>query len=199
MKRPDVRRQTSRRIRALLACGILLGTGAVGTSALWSTTAATESGTFTTATIEILANQTKNATITFDAAPPLLPGYTTAAMIDVKNSGSLNFTYVPSVQGSAGATSVAQYTTLKSVQVGQAAGVVPSTGRGSTCPAGAAVGSSLNVSTQKVAFAPARSLNVGNSERLCMQLTVRMDAPDSAAGRAGGTAGSVTFTFDATG
>ncbi|EGD56932.1 hypothetical protein [Gordonia neofelifaecis] len=188
---------TSKRVRALLACGILLGTGAIGTSALWSTTSHTLSGQFTTATIEIRANGSAAATVSFPDT--LLPGYTTATMVDVKNTGTLAFTYLPSVGSSNTATSVGQWTTLKSTVV--AAGTsVTGTSTGTTCPAGiATLVSAQNVTTAKAGFSGvvARPLAIGTTERLCMQLTLRMDTPASFAGLA--SAGTVTFTFDATG
>lgn len=194
---------TSKRVRALLACGVLLGTGAIGTSALWSTTSQTLSGTFTTGVLKIEANGSHTATLTFPGT--LLPAYTTAAMVDVQNVGSVALTYVPSVQatGTSGTppTDVGRWTTLKSTVVAANA-TVGSASTGTVCPSGSAtLVSAQNVSTAKTEFTgvPPRPLAVGSSERLCMQLTLRTDTPAQYAGLNLGSAGSVVFFFDATG
>ncbi|MGO3328170.1 MAG: hypothetical protein ACTIMF_16480, partial [Gordonia sp. (in: high G+C Gram-positive bacteria)] len=79
MRRPRLAYSLSRRVRAVLACGVLLGTGTIGTTALWSTSAATVSGQFTTAALEIKANGVKEYTFAFSG--PVYPGYTTTPAV----------------------------------------------------------------------------------------------------------------------
>ncbi|MDV7100251.1 hypothetical protein R4227_08925 [Gordonia amicalis] len=174
----------SSRLRALLTCGILLTTGAIGTTALWSTTAATTSGTFTTANLEIKANGSVAHTFAFPGA--LLPGNTTAYVVNVQNTGSVQFHYDAKVSSS---TALGQAMRLRVV--------VDGTVSGTTCTSGTQIATNLAITGSPVAFATNRGplAATTGTEALCMQLTL----PSTAAGSLAGTSGSVTFTFDATG
>lgn len=173
----------SRRIRALLACGVLLGSGAMGTAALWSTSAQTVSGTFTTAYLKIQANGSSPYTFTFPGA--LLPGSSTAFLIQVQNAGSTPFTYVGSVQS---ASALGQATTLTSR--------VDGTVSGTTCTGGSGV-TGQSVTSLKSSFRSASGVlpAMTGTENVCVQLTLTAGANASLAG----SSGTVLFTFDATG
>ncbi|GAC82344.1 hypothetical protein GP2_002_00140 [Gordonia paraffinivorans NBRC 108238] len=175
----------SRRVRALLSCGILLTTGTLGTTALWSTTAATTSGTFTTANIELRVNGTDAYTFTFPGS--LLPGSTTAAVVNVQNVGSVAIRYNARVSSS---DALGQAMQLKVTAGGSVSG--------STCTAGTGlVADGVSITGADAAFATSRGPLAATSgvETLCLQLTLPMSAPGTLAGNTGKT---VKFTFDAT-
>ncbi|GAB85885.1 hypothetical protein RVF83_22565 [Gordonia rubripertincta] len=176
----------SRRLRALLTCGILLTTATIGTTALWTTSAATTSGTFTTANVEIKANGSASYLFAFPGS--LLPGDTTAFVINVQNTGSVSFHYNSKVSS---ATALGQAMLLKVVAGGSVSG--------STCVPGAngiQVADNVPITGNPVAFSTGRGplAATSGSEALCLQLTL----PTTAAGNLAGTGGSVTFTFDTT-
>ncbi|MEJ9078034.1 MULTISPECIES: hypothetical protein [Gordonia] len=173
----------SRRVRALLACGLLLGSGAMGTAALWSTSAQTVSGTFTTAYLKIQTNGSTPYSFTFPGS--LLPGSSTAFLIQVQNVGSTPFTYVGSVQS---ASALGQATTLTS-RVG-------GTVSGPTCTGGSGV-TGQAVTGTKAAFRSTSGVlpATTGTENVCVQLTL----PLGAVGTLAGSTGTVLFTFDATG
>ena len=182
--RPRFTPQRSRRVRALLACGILLGTGAFGTAAFWSTSAATVSGQFTTAHLEIRAEGQEHYTFTFPGT--LLPGDTTAVLLNVQNTGSVPFGYDGKV--SSGST-LGTAMTLTA----RAGGSVS----GAACTGGTVLTTGQAITGTASSFFPAARgpLAAGTgTDPLCLQLTLPTGAP----GVLAGTSGTVTFTFDAT-
>ncbi|MCZ0913939.1 hypothetical protein O0V02_16200 [Gordonia amicalis] len=176
----------SRRVKALLTCGVLLGTGAIGTTALWSTTAATVSGQFTTATIAIRANSEVAHTFTFPGT--LLPGDTTAYVVDVQNIGGVQFSYTASRSSS---SPLAQ-AMLLSARYGLVANV---SGTTTSCSGGTSVGP-IAIGSTMATIASRGPLAAGTGvERWCFQLSL----PATASSTLAGTTGAVTFTFSATG
>ncbi|MCF8589977.1 hypothetical protein [Gordonia liuliyuniae] len=179
MKRPRIAEGTSRRVRAVLACGILLGTGAIGTTALWSTSAATVSGTFTTAALDIRANDEKS--YAFDFSGPVYPGYTTAPrVINVQNKGATAFTYRVSVSSG---QPVGRGMQLKMTA--------------DTACSGTAIVSAHPITENPVVVSAGRGpLSAGTgAEALCVQLTMPASGVSQSVA---GTSGTVLLTFDAT-
>ncbi|MCF8571408.1 hypothetical protein L5G32_14140 [Gordonia sp. HY002] len=179
MKPSRFTKRTSRRVRAALACGVLLGTGAIGTTALWSTSAATVSGKFTTTALEIKANTVKEHNFAFSG--PVYPGYTTTpTVINVQNTGATAFRYSVSVSSS---SSLGRSMTLKMTA-------------NSTCT-GTSIVSAQPIPASPVLFAGNRGpLTAGTGvEALCVQLTM---PPSGVPQTVAGTSGTVLFTFDAT-
>lgn len=198
MKLPGFSSGTSRRVRALLACGILLGTGAVGTTALWSTTAATTSGTFKTAGVEIQVGPSGGsyqASYAFTFPNNLLPGSTTAAIVQVKNTGGIPFTYSSAVTGAnAGlsTTLVARRATASPVSI---AGGTYSDDK--TCSGGESMTAGIGVATGSQTFSTTSgTLAAAAVQDICLQVTLSMSTPGTYAGLT--NAGTVTVTFTAT-
>lgn len=180
----------SRRVRALLTCGILLGTSAVGTAALWSTSSATVSGQFSTASLAIQANGSVAHTFTFPGT--LLPGDTTAAVINVQNTGSIPLVYNASVSSSSALGTAMTLTARSGGTLGS--GSVSGT---TVCTGGAQVALNVAITATAAAFSSGRGplAPATGTESLCVQLTL----PTSADAALAGTSGTVTFTFDAIG
>lgn len=189
---------TTRRVRALLACGIVFGTGAVGTTALWETTATTMSGEFTTAAVSIKVGDPSGTLFedpyAFSFPGSLLPGYATARIIRIKNDGLIPFTYTSTVVGAnAGAN-----TALVARRAGASAVGTTTNAFGDTlCTSG---GDSMTigvaVTTAPTVFGGASgALAAGGTQDVCIQLTLNMNTPAAYASRSDGTA---TFTFTAT-
>lgn len=197
MKRPTLTRDGSRRVKALLSCGILLGTGAVGTTALWSTTPTSTSGTFTTGFIDLQLNTASNNTdpavnsFTFTFPNTLLPGDRTAFVLNLNNRGSVPFTVAATGFGDA---VVGQYTTLKAAT---STGTQVTT-NGATCAGGdSGSASAVALGTAPVAVVSwPTSIPAGptGSRRICLEVLLETTAPATAAGQTG----SVTVTFTAT-
>lgn len=166
------------RLRAILALGMVLGLGTVGTLAAWSATTTTTSGTFVTGTVDITVNNAQGKPDPFVLTMPtgtLLPGGSTAVLVTVRNVGSLaiDYTTTSAITGALG----------NNVTVAGRAGVGTAVS-GSTCagPTTGVVGSTRHIAR-------------GAEDVLCMQFTLASTAPNTAQGQAG----TATFTFTATG
>lgn len=85
-------------MRAVLSLGIVLGFGAVSTTAYWTDEATVTGGTFQAGTIDLqvgdppVNNDPPEFTAQF-AMADMLPGSSTDAPLQVTNSGSVPFTY----------------------------------------------------------------------------------------------------------
>lgn len=175
----------SRRFRALLSVGMLVGVSVVGTLALWSSTVATQSGVFTTATINIQANTSKNATLIF-APTGILPGQSTATLVTVTNTGSAAFQYRTAAGSS---TALGQAMTVTAAAGG--------TATGGKCTGGTslATNSAITASTTPTTFMTGRGpvAATTGTDTICIQLNLPLTAQANLAG----TTGSVVFTFTA--
>lgn len=171
----------SRRTRALLSIGMVVGISVVGTLALWSSTVSTRSGVFTTATINILADGSKASTFTFSPSG-LLPGKSAAKVVAVTNTGSAPLTYSAAVSSS---TTLGRALTLTVV-----AGATASNG---VCGAGTSLTSGSAITATATTFATNRGplAATNGSENLCVQVTLPLTADASLAD----TSGTVVFTF----
>lgn len=174
----------SRRFRAVLSVGMVLGIGVVGTLALWSSTVTTNSGTFTTATISILADNSKSATIAF-APNGLLPGKSAAKVITVSNAGTTALQYSAAVASS---DALGQGMTLTVVPNAAATNGV--------CSAGTALTTGAAITASPVTFVTGRGplAAATGAENLCVQVTLPIGAPATVAG----TSGTITLTFTGT-
>jgi predicted ribosomally synthesized peptide with SipW-like signal peptide len=177
--------------RALLATGIVVGLGAVGTLAAFTDTASFTS-TFATGSVDIAldgTNEGKPTPYAFTAWDSLLmvPASEKYAPLVVNNKGTSPFTYTMAIPALAGTTALAEG------PAGLQAGIVAITG--STCDAAAfAAGTPVTstASLSALAIATPRTLAPGTSETLCFQAVLPAAAPDSLSGV------SVTPTFTLT-
>jgi predicted ribosomally synthesized peptide with SipW-like signal peptide len=167
--------------RAILATGIVVGLGAVGTLAAFTDTASFTS-TFSTGSVDIAldgTNEGKPTPYAFTAWDSLLmiPGTEKYAPLVVNNKGTSPFIYTMAVPTLAGTTALAQGAT------GLQAGIVAITG--TTCDAAAfAAGTPVTAtgSLSALAIAAPRTLAPGTSETLCFSATLPPTAPDTLSG-----------------
>lgn len=178
------------RTRALLAAGLLVGTGAVATSAYWAKKTTISVGSLTSGAMNIdLAGNNKVKPETYDWSTGLVltgltPGTNKAATIAVSNhsDGPVKFTY--------GMRSAATNTTGTTL-----AGALQVTVRlggsvtGGTCTGGSPVGAA-NTPINSFNQSGVSTLSVGQSDTVCVQVT--LPTGSTATGAA-----SLTFTFPA--
>lgn len=171
----------SRRTRAILSIGMVVGISVVGTLALWSSTVSTRSGVFTTATINLLADGSKASTFTFTPSG-LLPGKSAAKVVAVSNTGTTALTYAAAVSSP---DALGRAMTLTVV-----AGATASNG---LCGAGTSLTSGTAITSTPTTFVSNRGplAATNGSENLCVQITLPLTADASLAG----TSGSVALTF----
>ncbi len=85
------------RVRALLTLGTILALGTAGTFAAWANSAVA-TGTFSTGTIDLRANDTKSFTFSALSMTGMLPGESQAASLQVQNTRStMDVTYTVNV------------------------------------------------------------------------------------------------------
>lgn len=177
--------------RALLATGVIVGLGAVGTLAAFTDTASFTS-TFSTGSVDIALDGTNEGTPTpyaFTAWDSLLmvPGTEKYAALVVNNKGTSPFTYTMPAPVLAGSTTLAQGAN------GLQSGIVAITG--TTCDAAAFAGGTpvaASGSLSALAITSPRTLLPGTSERLCFSAVLPTTAPDTLSGL------TVTPTFTLT-
>ncbi|MFJ6098211.1 SipW-dependent-type signal peptide-containing protein [Williamsia muralis] len=189
------------RVRAILALGIVLGLGTVGTMALWSDSAVATSGEFKTGVVEIRVNGAENYIFTgstFSMAG-MRPGESRAATLQVQNSlSTLPVTYTAAASTAIGSPTLANYlrmtvftgaTPTNSTSNGLATGTCAGTQLGTAIlrsgasvpvitvpqPLGAAAGTSDKPSSQSlcviVALVPEAPLSVQNQTQPAITMT----------------------------
>lgn len=155
--------------RAGLTVGIVLGAGAVGTMAAWSDSATATSGTFSAGEVEVV-----DLKINGDAPvhqfvamnrSSVLRGQSAAGSLNVQNTGTADLTWSMSAQ----ATGTQDLINVLTVGLYSGAG-----NDGSICT-GPQIGSTLAMSSSPT-LATGRNLTSGDSEEVCVQVTVRPDA-----------------------
>jgi predicted ribosomally synthesized peptide with SipW-like signal peptide len=182
--------QTERsvRIRALLAAGMVLGLGAVGTLAAW-TDESTATATFSAGTLDLKLGTLPQGPFTDTVAlttldmPAMYPGVSRAGMVAVSNSGTvpLSYTLAGTGTGTLGAA-------LKvSVYSGGAATNDATTG---TCSGGTLLGTA-DLPLIGPLISSARTLPASSTESLCLLVKL----PSTAANTLQGTTSAATFTF----
>lgn len=186
------RRRTHRprwvRLRAGLALGAVACLGVAGTFAYWTDTVPVSGTTITTGTLDLKVNGSDSLpSYTTLSIADMVPGNSTAAVLTVRNAGTIPLTYY--------ATSTAS-TNLGSALTTKVTGAASTDGSGnaktcsgSTLPnTGSAFGSSL-VGTKT----DQRSLAASASETICIQATL----PSTAASSLQGLTSNVTLSFEA--
>lgn len=176
------------RTRALLAAGLLVGTGAVATSAYWSKARVIPGVTITSGTMHVdLANDVRVKPESYNWTSLNLSGMTAgtsaAAVLAVTNNSTGLLTFSYRVQASATGTLGAA---LK-VTVRRGGAV-----SGTTCTGGTLVGAA-GASLSGFDQPSGANLQTGQSANLCVQVTF-----PTGTGVAAGSTSNVTFTFPAT-
>ncbi|WP_458111601.1 CalY family protein [Arthrobacter sp. R1-13] len=179
--------ERSVRIRALLAAGMVLGLGAVGTLAAW-TDESTATATFSAGTLDLKLSTVPQGPFTDTVAlttldmPAMYPGVSKAGMVSVSNSGTvpLAYTLTGAASGELGAA-------LKvSVYLGGTATNVASTG---TC-SGTLLGTA-DLPLAGTLISSARTLPAASTESLCLLVKL----PATASNSLQGTTTTANFTF----
>ena len=184
----------SARVRALLALGMVLGTGAVGTMAAWTDTATATSGAFSTGTIDLQlnGNQGNPTAYAFTALTKanMSPGQSIAAMLPVQNKGSVAFTYTANTTSTT--STLAPYLKVSTYSGGTAA---------NASNVGTCSGTSIIANTSLVNGGTSaniigtRSLPATSGvDDICFLVTLDAAAPSTVQG----TTVTVTFNFTAT-
>lgn len=188
--------ERSVRLRALLAAGMVLGLGAVGTLAAW-TDESTATATFSAGTLDLKLRTLPDGTLADSAAVTSLdmaamyPGVSRAAMVQVSNSGTLPLTYTltgSAVAGAVGLGGNLGTSLLVGVYSGGSASNTATTG---SCT-GTRIGTA-DVTLVGSLFSVPRTLAPAGTEALCLAVSL----PASAANNIQGTGTTATFTFNA--
>ncbi|MEV0948904.1 SipW-dependent-type signal peptide-containing protein [Rhodococcus sp. NPDC049939] len=159
--------------RAIASLGIVFGLGAIGTLAAWSDTATATSGVFSTGSIDMqLADEQGNpdayafATLTKEG---MIPGDSVAAVLPVQNTGTTPFNYTMSAAASS--SELADHMMVK---------VTTGTSDGEVCSGDPLAADQFLLSGDSVdVLSEPRTLAVGASEDLCIEMSVGPDAPNS--------------------
>lgn len=91
--RPVARAIRSLPVRAILSLGVVLGFGAIGTLAYWTDSATLTGGEFKAGNLDIELAPSQTAFETTFKLANMEPGNSNAAIIKVKNLGSIDFVY----------------------------------------------------------------------------------------------------------
>ena len=155
--------------RAGLTLGIVLGAGAVGTMAAWSDSATATSGTFSVGETKVSQLKVNDDApvhqfVTLNRSS-MLRGQSAAGALDVQNTGTVDFEWSMSAQAS-GSDDL-----IDVLGVGLYEGL---TNDGATCE-GPQIGSTQALSASPT-LATGRSIESGDSEEICVQVTVNPEA-----------------------
>ena len=188
------------RVRALLALGMVLGLGAVGTLALWSNSAVATTGTFATGTLDIRVNGVDSYSFTGTSGltmDNMLPGESRAATLQVQNTlSSLPLSYTMAASTPAGSPLLANYIGLK--VYGSA---TPTNAVSNGLNTGSCTGTQLGSATLSAANSvpvittPQNLAATNGTQNLCFVATLDATAPLSIQSQ---TLASITLTFTGT-
>jgi predicted ribosomally synthesized peptide with SipW-like signal peptide len=180
----------SARTRAALSLGVVLAIGATGTFAHWTDSATIDGTTFTAGTIDLQVNGPNPPAYTTLNLPTTVPGNSMAGTLVVKNNGNVPLKYT--------ATSSSAPAVLSGALVVKVTGDPTSTGNapsmtcGGTALPGAAT--TLGGATAAPLLATGRKLLPGDSETICVQVSLPANADPSLQGKTS----AVSFTFTGT-
>jgi predicted ribosomally synthesized peptide with SipW-like signal peptide len=187
------------RIRAVLALGLALGLGAVGTFAYWTDDVVISGSTFTAGTLDLQVNNADSYATTTLSMSAMVPGNSSAEVLTVKNNGTAPLKYT--MTGGLTGTNAADYNTaaanglLLTISVG---GTKSGTGNTSTCTGGTVIVNAVpltsTTSTAIIAIRrPAAAMAQNATEALCFQVKLADGASTTLQGK------TATATFTATG
>lgn len=204
--RESVADSLSVRMRAILALGIVLGLGTVGTMALWSDSVVATSGDFKTGVVDLRVNGSKTYAFTGTTGltmSNMLPGESRAATLKVQNTlSTLPLAYTVAAGTVAGSSPLTNYlqmsvhasasftnTTSNGLAVGSCAGAQLGSARL------AAAGTVSVVSAAQPLGAGAGTAQSPSTQDLCFVVALVPSAPLSVQSA---TQPSITLTFSAT-
>lgn len=188
--------ESSVRLRALLAAGMVLGLGAVGTLAAW-TDESTATATFTAGTLDLKLKMLPNGTLADSVVMTSLdmtamyPGMSKAAIVQVSNSGSVPLSYTltgSAVAGAGGMGGNLGAALQAGVSSGATAENTVTTGQ---CTGGSAIAGPISLAGQLITTP--RILAPAATENVCLLVSL----PSTADNTLQGTSTTATFTFNA--
>lgn len=187
-----IRRGRTGRARAFMAMGVVVGLGAITTTALWTDSASVAGTTISTGTLDLKVDGQDSVTgYTSLNITNMVPGGSVAAVLTIANAGNVPFTYVAS--SAATNTPVAKdLAAALQVKVTGATSVTGAATPTATCGGTTLAGTGTALNTGLVTTA--RPLAAGTNEKICVQVTL----PSTAANALQGASTSVTLQFDAT-
>ncbi|MCW2856063.1 MAG: hypothetical protein JWR52_1678 [Marmoricola sp.] len=190
------------RLRAVLSLGVVLGLGATGTFAFWTSSVAVTGTTFTAGSLSMQVDNTSgysNVAGTLSMSN-MAPGATSAQILTIKNSGSvpLKWTLTQQLSG----TNAASFSTAGSLSVTVKTGAsIAGSGNAATCSGGTVVGAATTLTTTASPVVATRQpttagsgVGAGGTVPLCFQVTFDPAAPTSLEG----LTAQDTFTFTGT-
>lgn len=197
-------RLSSVRIRAVLALGVVLGIGTVGTFAFWTENAVVDAGTLSSGTLHVQVNGANPYTSLTLPMTAMVPGSTSAEVLTVSNTGTAPLKYT--FTGGLGGTNAADFSSAG------AAGLLLTIRQGGTKTGGTCTGGSVvfteapltNVTTTVLLarrpttpLSAANNLGVGGgTEALCVQIKLSDTAPTTLQGKTATATFSVNATSD---
>lgn len=183
------------RLRALLAAGMVLGLGAVGTLAAW-TDESTATATFTAGTLDLKLKTLPDGTLADSVAMTSLdmtamyPGVSKAAMVQVSNSGSVPLSYTLNGSAVAGAAGLGGSLGTSLLVGVYSDGTAENTATTGSCT-GVRIGTDVAL-VGSLIFVP-RVLPPAATENICLVVSL----PATADNALQGTSTTATFTFNA--
>lgn len=168
------------RARAVMAVGMVIGLGSVGTLAKWSQTVTAETGLFTTGATNVTIND-QPSTVALPSVINLARGASTAGVINLQNKGDIDLSYTMDLAvaelttqlGAArfergSASSLRQNMTLEIVRGGSVSGTTCTGGQSAAFRAPPVSGTGV---------LGARPLESRSTDSYCVQVAVKTDAP----------------------
>jgi predicted ribosomally synthesized peptide with SipW-like signal peptide len=188
--------ERSIRLRAILSVGMVLGLGAVGTLAAW-TDESTATATFSAGTLDLKLRTLPDGTLADSASLTTLdmtaiyPGVSKAAMVQVKNSGTIPLSYTLAVTAAAGAGGLGRVLGASLLVGVYSGGTASNSSTAGTCT-GTRIGTADVALIWSLISVP-RALASAGTEDICLLVSL----PSSAANNLQGTSTTATFTFNA--
>ncbi len=181
------------RIRAVLALGMVLGLGTVGTAASWTDAASITGTSFTSGTLDLQVNDLNAVTSATLTMANMVPAATSAQVFQVKNAATAPFTYT--ISGELGGAEAGMFTNSLLLSI-SANATRTGTGNTSVCTGGTALVSNvaLTPTTSTVTTAQGPLAVGAPGVPLCFQMTFLSTAPSSLQGKTS----TATFTVTAT-
>ncbi len=188
---------TSRRTRAALTLGVVLGLGSVGTMAYWTDDAAVATGSFTAGNLDLRvdgANEGKPTPYgaTQLAATNLAPGESVAASFTVNNAGTVGFTYTATGAAAGDLGPNLRFAVYSDATAGTT-GSQAANSRVGSCTGGTLQHASSALTGQSVTTTPP-TVAPSQSQSFCVVVTLDANTPLTQALKSG----SATFNLVAT-
>lgn len=186
------KRQRSRwasvRLRAALSLGVVVSASVMGTHAYWTDSVSVLGATFSTGTLDLQVNNL-DAAVDFStiSLAGMVPGNTTAGVLTVKNAGTVPLKYTAT-----SAATNADGKGLGAALIAKVTGASATTGSGAARTCAGTTLTGTGTSLNGAIISTGRTLAVGGTETICVQVTLSATAPSAL--QAATTTATLTFT-----